>query len=53
MMEYWLNIPYLIRLPKLSTYLGKIGGDTCQQLIGWKKWNKKEWKYKYISLSTL
>jgi hypothetical protein len=28
-LEYWLNIPYLFRLPKL-------GGDTCQQLIGWK-----------------
>jgi hypothetical protein len=28
-LEYWLNIPYLLRLPRL-------GGDTCQQLIWWK-----------------
>ncbi len=27
-LEYWPNIPYLPKRPKLS-------GDTCQQLIGW------------------
>jgi len=50
MMEYWPNIPYLIKLPKLGAYLGRyvvylaieisfkpnLVGDTCQQLIGWK-----------------
>ncbi len=28
-LEYWLNISYLLKLPRL-------GGDTCQQLIRWK-----------------
>ncbi len=50
MMEYWPNIPYLIKLPKLGAYLGRLGGllsietslkpnlggDMCQQLTGWK-----------------
>ncbi len=35
MMEYWPNIPYLIKLPRLSAYLSRLGGDMCQQLIGW------------------
>ncbi len=25
-MEYWLNVPYFTRLPKLSAYLGRLGG---------------------------
>jgi hypothetical protein len=28
-LKYWPNIPYLLRLLRL-------GGNTCQQLIGWK-----------------
>jgi len=28
-LEYWPNIPYLLKLPML-------GGDMCQQLIRWK-----------------
>jgi hypothetical protein len=46
----WLNVPYLIGLPMLSAYLGRLGGllshlyyfkfslsgDMCQQLMGWK-----------------
>jgi hypothetical protein len=50
MTESWPNIPYLIKLPRLSAYLSRLGGyltiwisfkpnlggDTCQQLIGWK-----------------
>jgi hypothetical protein len=26
MMEYWPNISYLIKLPKLGAYLGRLGG---------------------------
>jgi len=49
-MEYWPNIPYLVKLLRLGAYLGRLGGllnhlnffklnlggDTCQNLIGWK-----------------